>query len=144
MKLNKFSTIFFAFFALLSACTALATPLEKGAPPPPSNEFTVDHPEEGLCPYHCSAPGGSTSEIFKRNPDVKLSLQTAIPLPDVNIVVVDSVRYRSLAVHGVYFAVKQEYLSTRPNARYRVRASFFDTDGKQHYVDSRPFHTTAA
>ncbi|KAF9168263.1 hypothetical protein DFQ26_000092 [Actinomortierella ambigua] len=147
MKRNSIFTFLFALVALLSACSVLASPVAKRAPPPPpSTLFKVDRPSEGTTYsvgeqvyVHTENEGGSKGEIYKKNPDVKLSLQTKLPMPDINKVVVKVVKYQTLANHGIYFTVKDEYLSKNPNLKYRVRASFYD-NGKQRYVDSAGFN----
>ncbi|KAG0224871.1 hypothetical protein BGW42_004824 [Actinomortierella wolfii] len=141
MKRLSTFTIFFALLALLSACAVLAAP-----PPPQSKLFKLDRPAEGTTykvgqqiQVHATSKGGKKSEIYKKNPDVKLLVQTTISLPDVNEIVADKVPYRTLADKGFRFKVKEEYLSTRPTASYRVRASFY-VDGKHGYVDSPHYY----
>ncbi|KAF9957693.1 hypothetical protein BGZ70_009428 [Mortierella alpina] len=74
------------------------------------------------------------------NTKIKVSLQRAIPKPDVNIylAVVD---LSVLSEDGYEFVLTEAHQGNpdRTN-RYRIRFSFHDDDGNHHYVDSGVFH----
>ncbi|KAF9970547.1 hypothetical protein BGZ73_006734 [Actinomortierella ambigua] len=146
MKRNSILAFIFTLLALISTCTVLASPVVKRAPPPPPSKlFKLDNPEQDALfrigqkvRVHALTAGGSNSEIYKKNPEVRLIVQTAIRLPDVNVEVA-KVSYRALADKGIDFKVKKTHLSKNPKLAYRVRASFY-LDGKHGYVDTARFH----
>ncbi|KAG0224872.1 hypothetical protein BGW42_004825 [Actinomortierella wolfii] len=140
MKRFNAITTFLALLALFSACTVLALP--PSAYPRYFDLFELDSPVEdatykvGQQVYvHAINKGGKESKIYKKNPDVRLHLRTNIRYPDVNKIIAEKVPYRTLVDKGFYFEVKEEYISTIPNIRYRVRVGF-----EYRYVDSSLFY----
>ncbi|KAG0308668.1 hypothetical protein BGZ98_007240 [Dissophora globulifera] len=83
-------------------------------------------------------------EFRKFNPDIWLTLQRAIPMPDVNENIA-IVALSKLEKHGYSFEAKEAYLGDpeRTN-RYRVRYSFHEAAGSARYVDSDIFHLSPA
>ncbi|KAF9953461.1 hypothetical protein BGZ72_005380 [Mortierella alpina] len=78
-------------------------------------------------------------EELSDDTEIKLTLQRAIPKPDVNVPVA-VVALSDLSEKGYKFVVKAEHQGDpeRTN-RYRIRYSFYDNDGEHHYVDSGVF-----
>ena len=69
---------------------------------------------------------------------VKLTLQRAIPKPDVNVFLAD-VELSDLE-DGYEFLLTEEHQGDPARAnRYRIRFSFYDNEGNHHYVDSGVF-----
>ncbi|KAF9144783.1 hypothetical protein BG015_012098 [Linnemannia schmuckeri] len=142
MKFNSTLSFLFTLFTLLSACLVV-----HAAPAPPASKlFRIENPEEGdvfLPSYdiyvHTETDDGANSYIFKKNPDVLVTIQTNIPKPDLNVDII-TVPYRTLHGHGIFFKAKKEWFRPdKPNTRFRIRASF-KVDGKHGYVDSSSFY----
>ncbi|KAF9580930.1 hypothetical protein BGW38_002228 [Lunasporangiospora selenospora] len=129
-------------FVLVALCAMSAL----AAPPPPqaTDILQVTIPKTGAIykvgdyiPVHVKLVNGTSSEIYKKNPKIRLTIQKAVRLPLLNVRL-GEVRARTLAKDGFKFLAKKEYLiKEQPTAKFRVRASFDTPRGG--YVDSGRF-----
>ncbi|KAF9305304.1 hypothetical protein BGZ74_010738 [Mortierella antarctica] len=113
-----------------------ATPAMAPAP------FEVISPEEGSEYYVGDRILAQVlvldEELEDKSPIITLTLQRAIPKPDVNIHLND-VLLDNLSDDGYEFDILDEYQGDKRSNRYRIRFSFHDPEGRHHYVDSGVF-----
>ncbi|KAF9433542.1 hypothetical protein BGZ76_009300 [Entomortierella beljakovae] len=133
--MNNRSLITYLLLALCVINTVCANASFKVVSPKDTDIFKVGQD----ITVKVEVDGGKDSEIYMKDPDVTLSIQKQIPMPDL-VRIVGRIGFRDLYDNGLSFVAKKEYIiKTQKNIPYRVRAS----TSKFGYTDSYGFKIEA-
>ncbi|CAO3570688.1 unnamed protein product [Mortierella alpina] len=139
----RFSPVFTLVLVTLASWTLYCHAAPVGSSSTPSSGLIeATSPEDGASYSIGETVLAQVDVLDDTNLDddtkVKLTLQRAIPKPDVNVFLAD-VELSDLEDGYEFVLTKEHPGSSDKSNRYRIRFSFYDNKGTHHYVDSGVF-----